>query len=212
MTRPKPKTQRKQAAARVAGKRRDREVRRRRSKSRAAAGDTPALAAARRSLGEAPIPAAEFVVPAGLVAITIDAEGCDPSTVMFDTTQVTDIAEACTRLGAGQVNYYGLVRMLARDFVRARKGGNDARLNDIGIGILWTALNHPAAGERMRRAVSTALRRDGKAHITWYFGRHGLGLGLAEGFVDMDQLGEHAPKDAVVVYTGRDAIDDERGH
>ena len=63
-----------------------------------------------------------------------------------------------------------------------------------------------------RQAVSTALRHEGKAHITWYFGKHGLGVSLAKGFVDMDRLGEHAPNDTMVVYTARDAIDNERGH
>jgi hypothetical protein len=176
--------------------------------------DTPALAAPRRLFGErAEVPAGQLEVPPGLLGITIDVEGVAPSTVMFDMGRVTEIeAEAATLARRHGIKYYAVVRALAEQFGQVRRRGDDRGLTGIGIGILWTCFNHPTTGERMRRAVSTALRRDGKAHITWYFGEHGLGVSLAKGFVDMEQLGEHAPKDAVVVYTARDAIDDERGH
>jgi hypothetical protein len=53
---------------------------------------------------------------------------------------------------------------------------------------LWSALHHPTCGGRMRAAVSTSLRKDGKAHVTWRFGPDELALALADGFVDLDGL------------------------
>jgi len=130
-----------------------------------------AFAAARRFwCGRDNVAAEDFVAPGGTVAITIDVEGVSPSTLMFDATKVAEIEARAKEMAAG-LSYRPAVRVFAKMFADAMRGNNkdDSELTAIGIGILWTAFNHPESGDQMRRRVSEALRKNGKAHITWHF-------------------------------------------
>lgn len=171
-----------------------------------------AFAAARRFwCSRDNVAAEDFVAPVGTVAITIDVEGIAPTTLMFDATKVAEIEAKAKELAAG-LSYRPAVGNFAKMFVDARKQQDDRELTAIGIGILWSAFNHPQSGDQMRRRVSAALRKDGKAHITWHFSlRHGLAISLGEGFVDLEQIIAKAPKDRVIVYAPP-STDTEQSH
>jgi hypothetical protein len=168
------------------------------------------LAAARRFwCGRAPGRAEDFTAPAGTVAITLDVQGW-LSTVLIDASKVVDIDGKLTA-GMMRLDYSVIVRTVAHEFVEIRKSGDDTRLTGVGLGALWTALHHPASGERMRRAISAALRKNGKAHISWHCGPHGLAMSLSKGYVDQEPLMKAAPRDRMFVYPADDD-EPERGH
>ena len=130
------------------------------------------MKAARRALGErGPVLAEDFVCPDGLVAITLDVSGY-LSTVLIDPAKLVDVDAALTT-AAARSDYRTIVRAIALEFVASRKRGDDSRLPGVGVGALWCALNHPASGQAMRRTLSAALRKNGKAHLTWHCGPHG---------------------------------------
>jgi len=140
----------------------------------------------------------DFVAPEETVALTFDIEGVSPSTAVIDVAKVSDVLEKITETTRG-LSYYDLVRLIAREFTKAKKAGDEGAFAWIGFIGLWASMNHPQAGEKMRKAVARRLRSDGKAHITWHFGSNGLALSLAEGFVDLELASALAPKDRVTI-------------
>lgn len=159
-----------------------------------------ALAAARRLwCGRAPVAAADFVAPAGLICITLDVNGADPSTAMIEASDLVPALAEAARMAAN-CSYRQFVRTIAQEFVRARRVNDDAPLQWLAPAALWSAFEHPQTGDAMRRAVSADLRGGGKAHLTWRFGPDGLALALGERFVDLAAASALAPKDAVTLY------------
>ena len=111
------------------------------------------------------------------------------------------------------MSYYSIVRLLVDMFLAASRSGSDAELTWIRLAAAWTALHHPKSGPVMRTKVATALRKDGVAHISWRFDPNaGLFMALAEGFVDLERLASHAPKDQVTMIVEADADDTEPPH
>src|SRR4051812_31810241 len=98
-------------------------------------------------------PVKEFRVPRGKLAITVDVPGTDPSTILFDTDKIAAVVEAVERQ-PGRPSYRDLVMALAKEFAACKRRGGD--LAGIGVGILWSVLNHPQSGSAMRASVSSA--------------------------------------------------------
>jgi len=138
-----------------------------------------------------------FRAPPGTVALTIDVRGTPPSSIVIDAAKLVDATTDVARRG---LNYYKAVPFIARQFVRARRRRDDKMLQSVGQLAFWSALHHPKAGTEMRAAVSDALRRGERAHITWnYSKRYGLVMALASAFVDLDAVSEKMPKDRIVM-------------
>src|SRR5215471_18600513 len=177
------------------------------ARRRKLAGDYPAqddFAAIRRFwCGREPVPADEFVAPAGTLAITFDVTGAPPTTWLFDVARIVELeAEAQAALKAsGMRAYRDFVAGLAAVYVKERPHRVEKTMSGIGLGGLWTALNHPELGAEMRAKVSQSLRTTGTAHITWRFDKqHGFALVLADHFVDMASVTAVAPRDCVIAY------------
>jgi hypothetical protein len=150
--------------------------------------------------GRDPGPAEDFVAPVGTVAITFSIEGVPPSTCMIDASKIVDAMDRVTEIYKG-LSYYSMVRAIGREFTKARNTSDKCAFEWLGLAGVWTCFNHPQSGTAMRKAVSTKLRHEGKAHITWNFGSGGLGVALADKFVDLDGLAARAPKDQVTIYS-----------
>ena len=154
-------------------------------------------------------PAEDFRAPVGTVAVTLDVQGAGPSTCIIDAANLVDAISELNRRLAG-LDYHASVRFVASEFLKAKARGDDDTLSSVGLLCLWTALHHPKQGAAMRDAVSEALRRDGKTHITWqYSPTTGLAMALSEKFVDLEKIAAIAPKDTV--YSYRAPRDDEGG-
>jgi hypothetical protein len=143
-------------------------------------------------------PAESFRVPRGKVAITIEVQDENPTTVMFGADTVADIVRTVEQT-AGRPPYNDVVRGLADAFVRCKRTGAD--LTSVGAGVMWTALYHPQVGAAMREAVSRELRDKGKAHITWRLSEKGFALALADKFINLDAALSEAPRDNPVVVS-----------
>jgi hypothetical protein len=145
-------------------------------------------------------PVEDFRAPVGTIAITLDVEGAAPSSCVIDASQLVDVMDRLHDLVSG-LDYYAGVRFIAREFLKAKQSGDDSAFEWLGIVTLWSALHHPKQGSDMRKAVSEALRSDGKAHITWCFSpTKGLAMALAERFIDLAGLATHAPDNTVWSY------------
>ena len=96
--------------------------------------------------------------------------------------------------------------------VKERPRRVEKTMSGIGLGGLWTALNHPELGAAMRAKVSQSLRTRGTAHITWRFDKQcGFALVLADHFVDMASVTAVAPRDCVIAYVSA-STDTEQSH
>lgn len=137
-------------------------------------------------------PVEDFRVPPGKLAITITIGDEPPSTVMFDSDRVAEIA-ARTQQEFSAAPYYSIVRGIIQVFTAQMRDGGD--LSGAAFGFLWTALYHPMHGEQLRAGVSRKLRQTGRAHITWRATDAGLMIAMADQFVDIpvDALAARAP-------------------
>ena len=164
--------------------------------------------------GREPVPADEFVAPVGTLAITFDVAGSLPATWLFDVARIVELeakAEA-TLKASGMRPYRDFGAGLAAVYVKERPRQVEKTMSGIGLGGLWTALNHPELGAAMRVKVSESLRTRGTAHITWRFDKqHGFALVLADHFVDLDAVASIAPKDCVICYVSA-STDTEQRH
>lgn len=158
-----------------------------------------------------PGPAEDFVAPVGTVAITLDIAGAAPSTFLIDAAKVTDAIDQIGRASAG-MSYYSIVRLLVDRFLTAKRTGSDADMKWIGLAGAWTSMNHPKFGTAMRTKVAAALRKDGKAHISWHFDHNGLFMALADGFLDLDSFASNAPKDRQLMVERDDADAEPASH
>lgn len=144
----------------------------------------------------------EFVAPNGTVSITIDVVGApSQSTVMFDAIKIADVDREIRALMPPGLRYGSIVNWCAENFIGARRRNDDGPLVAIGLGILWTALNHPQLGDNNRRAISERLREDGKAHITWFYDpSKGLAMAVCESFVNLQEIMNQTPKDRILQF------------
>jgi hypothetical protein len=176
--------------------------------------DIPLTKARRFWCGRDQVAAEDFVVPEGIVAITMDVDGAPPSTCLFEATAAVDI-EGYVQSAMDKIpdnpGYRRFVAVLAEVFLKARQSRDDSELEPIGCAAFWTVLNHPQMGGQARQAISAQLRRDGKTHITWRFGKDGLGISVGERFADMEKIAALAPKDRVFAYVAGIGKA-ERGH
>ena len=140
-------------------------------------------------------PAESFRTPRGTVAITIKVQDESPTTVLFGADTVADIVGIVEQT-AGRPPYHDFVRELAARFVSCKKAGAD--LTVVGAGVR-TAFSHPQVGAAMREAVSRELCEKGKAHISWRLTKKGLGLALADKFINLDPALSEPPRDHVLV-------------
>jgi hypothetical protein len=146
-------------------------------------------------------PVEDFRAPVGTIAITLDVHGAAPSTCMIDAAKLVDVMNKIEQFTA-PLDYHQIVRFVGSELLRAKQAGDNKASEWIGLLCLWTALHHPKLGSEMRDAVSAALRRDGKAHISWqYSPATGLAMALAEKFVDLEGIAAAAPDDTVWGYT-----------
>ena len=145
------------------------------------------------------IPVEDFVVPEGIVAITLDVSGANPVTCQIKANQFTDLMTKVDKISQGR-DYHDTARMNAAAFLEAKRNNDDDVLTSVGVVAAWTALNHPQSGEAMRQKLSDALRREGKAHISWHVSPKGLFIGLGERFLDLEPIAKKAPKDAVITF------------
>lgn len=140
--------------------------------------------------------AESFRVPRGKMAITIKIQDENPTTILFGADIVADIVRLVEQT-AGRPPYHDFVRELAAAFVSCKKAGTD--LTIVGAGVMWTALYHPQIGAAMREAVSRELRDKGTAHISWHLSEKGLGLALADRFINLDTALSETRRDSFVV-------------
>jgi len=144
----------------------------------------------------------KFRAPKGTIAITIDVKGIAPATAVIDASAAVNMLEKITS-ATQSLSYYATVRHLAGELTRARRTGDHDAFRWIGCLVLWTSFNHPKIGNDMRKAVSEALRREGKAHISWFFSpTKGLVIALAEKFIDLEQIAAAAPSNVMFRYAG----------
>lgn len=144
----------------------------------------------------------DFIAPTGTICITLDVVGApSQSTVMLDASKIVDIERQIRSLMPPGLHYGSICNWCAESFIDARKRGDDGPLASIGIGVLWTVLNHPRQGDVSRRTISQMLRRDGKAHVTWFYDpNHGLAISVGDGFVDLEEMMKLAPKDCITRF------------
>jgi hypothetical protein len=99
------------------------------------------------------------------------------------------------------LRYGSIVNWCAEKFIDARQRGDDGPLVAIGLGILWTVLNHPQQGDSSRRAISERLRKTSKAHVTWFYDpSKGLAMSVGDSFADLEKLMKLAPKDRITRF------------
>jgi len=167
--------------------------------------DDPLTAASRLWCGRAAGRVEEFRAPEGIIAITIDVQGASPSTLLIEEAKLVDLIDEVARYAAN-LDYRQLVRFIAREFARARRSNDELRFRGMGAAVVWSVLNHPDLGEVMRKGVADALRRDGRAHITWrYSPALGVAMAVSDRCVDLGDISAGAPKDTVMaVVSPRD--------
>ena len=176
------------------------EARRRKLAGTYPAADDPMEPVRRFWSGNTLTPVEDFRAPEGTVSITMDVAGAAPSTYTIEAAKIVDLIDGVARRIEGG-NYYRIVRGIADHFVDCKRRGALSEMTNIGVLCLWSALRHPQQGASMRDMVSEALRRDGKAHITWHFSpTAGLAMALAEKFVDLEALLPLFPNDTVAAY------------
>jgi hypothetical protein len=141
----------------------------------------------------------EFSVPDGMVAITLDIERHNPSTLMLSARFLNDFVDMAA---AKLINrtYVSVIREIALGFPSVR-GRDESKSEAMAIMALWSVFNHPQGGKTARKAVADALRQDGKAHITWRIGSTGLAISVAEAFFPLASVIDAQAKagDSVVV-------------
>ncbi len=183
------------------------------AKRRKAAGDYPshpspddAFAAVRRFwCGRDPGAASDFRVPEGTVAITFDVEGAATSTCIINSAIIAETVDKVAA-AARTLSYPEIVRLIGREFLKARKAGDDSTIRWIAIAGLWTVFNHPKSGDTIRKAVSERLQEHGKAHITWRLSPDGMALALSDQFVDdLEDIQRIVPKDSATEVVNPEA-------
>lgn len=141
-------------------------------------------------------------MPTGKIAVTLDMAGFDPWSVVVAASDLDKLVSEMNKMVHSTTGPGHAVQthVLVRRSVGAafQSGDNDAK-KDMMLTLLWLALNHPHHADQMRAAMSEALRRDGKAHLsvtvdgggTWVFG-------LADKFIDASPIIAALPENTPV--------------
>lgn len=149
--------------------------------------------AKRRSL-TGTIKAEDWRVPDGMVALTLDVKGHDPSTIAMpfaDLTKLLEAFESDRRVqkpaGETDLDFHRRVRHhIVDEFPRAKAAGAEEEVKSLLTAALWTAFEHPGSKD-MRKAVSQKLRKTGKAHLTAAADSENFIVALAEVFMDLSE-------------------------
>ena len=162
----------------------------------------------------ATIPLNALRVPAGKIAVTLDMAGFDPCSIVVAATDLEKIVAGVDAMARDTIGPRRVVRthVLMRESVvlAMREGGNDDRQGRL-MTLLWLALNHPHHGDQLRAAVSEALRRDGKTHLSVTVDPRGTwSFALAEKFVDTTPFIAVLPEDMPVSLSVGETPPDRR--
>jgi hypothetical protein len=149
-------------------------------------------------MGKTPeIPVSEFRVAEGMVALTLDVHGVNPITMSVEASKLDENLRAFeptidpTGKGRRDWSEYAQILSLVATGLRQvnANGGNNRATEGVCWAGLWCAFNHPKMGDAMKRQVSEAIRRTGKAHITLALDARGvLGLALADKFAELTPI------------------------
>ena len=144
-------------------------------------------------------------MPDGKVALTLDVEGAKRVTSMLDARDLEPLLAAMASLSTMRTrSYHDLVRFIVAELPGLSGGEDEAKFRAlVGIG-LWTALSHPAGGDRMRKEISTFVHERGSAHVTWHFGNDGFAVSICGQFSDLRSVTAWAPKGRITVYGAPD--------
>ena len=96
----------------------------------------------------------------------------------FDLDKIVKETDKLVRNTIGPRHAVQTHVLVRRSIGAAFQGGDDNDKKTMMMTLLWLALNHPHHADQMRAAMSEALRRDSKAHLsvtvdaggTWAFG------------------------------------------
>jgi hypothetical protein len=123
--------------------------------------------------GSAGMPVEDFRVAVGMVGLTLDLHGVAPVSIQVETAKLDEVLVGCERslklsshTRHDVKTHVRIRRLIIQGLQQAKSTGDDRAMTGIGMAGLWCALNHPTGHENIRRQVSEALRRTGKAHIT----------------------------------------------
>jgi hypothetical protein len=130
---------------------------------------------------------ADVIVPEGKIAITLDIESQIPMTFVFNADYVIK-HEAAFGPDMASKLYRDVVGSIHKLYETARAARNRIDLEVCGLMAIWSTFNHPQSGQEMRRTVSSCLRQQGKAHITWRLRSSGLKIVATGEYVDPDQI------------------------
>jgi hypothetical protein len=158
-----------------------------------------------RGQGISEIPVDEFGVPDGMVAFTLDVHDINPFTLCIEAAELIvmlrDIEQGLDPEGKAchDLEHYAKLRsFLIATLRRANASGEDKMPPSMAV--LWCVFNHPEGSDVVRRRVSEALRRTGKAHITMACDvKERVAVAVSDKFVEMTQLMASAP-DTVRVW------------
>lgn len=162
----------------------------------------------------ATIPLNALRVPAGKIAVTLDMAGFDPCSIVIAATDLERVVAGVDAMARKTIGPRRAVRthvLMRESVVLAMRGGSSEDKKGMLMTLLWLALNHPHHGDQLRAAMSEALRRDGKTHLsvtvdpsrTWTFA-------LAEKFVDMTPVMAVLPENTPVSLSIGAAVPDRR--
>src|SRR3954470_19054920 len=97
--------------------------------------------------------AEDWRVPDGMVALTLDVKGHDPSTIAMPFADLTKLLEKLQPEGrfqktAGETDlefHRRVRRYIVAQFPKAKAAGSEEDVRALLIATLWTAFDHPAS-------------------------------------------------------------------
>jgi hypothetical protein len=137
--------------------------------------------------------AADYRVPAGHCALTIDLAGLTPTTLLVEEGKLTAYVEGVDRVLAS-MSYVEFLHLFIAQFRAAKEAADDEAVCAALTG-WWLVLRHPALGADMANATSDMMARGEPVHATVHIGTTGgLTFALGAQFIDLDKVAEHAER------------------
>jgi len=166
---------------------------------------------AQHSEGIPEIPVDDFRVPDGMVALTLDVYGINPVTLCVKAAELVQTLNCIeeglddTAKARQDLTHYAKIRSALIAALR-RASPNDADMSSLCLGCLWCAFNHPEGSDVLKKRVSEALRRTGKAHITMRCdAKERVAIALCDKFVELNPLMASAPDNVMVWVSERNS-------
>lgn len=129
------------------------------------------------------VAAADYRVPPGRIALTLDFQGHDPRTIEISDYSLVGVLDGVAEL-VGWWPYQRALQMLGgvyRELARGRAGAENGML--LGF---WLALNHPKSGDEMRAQVADRMASGRPVHITMHAAQgRGIAFALGDQFIDL---------------------------